>query len=146
MRKMALVIALLLGGCMNDTTTPYGNFIEEGGNLDQEKIAGDTVRHLVTLYPPAKSRFALQQATSDRFGQALLSKLRERGYALLEFTDKAEVKQSPDSSLPLRYVLDRVDGMNLYRLTLMVGNRALTRPYLRQNGATVAAGYWSQKE
>ena len=35
---------------------------------------------------------------------------------------------------------------NLYRLTLMVGNQSITRPYLAQNGTFAPAGYWVRKE
>ena len=48
--------------------------------------------------------------------------------------------------LPLRYVLDQAGDSNLYRLTLMVGNQSITRPYLAQNGTFAPAGYWVRKE
>jgi hypothetical protein len=46
----------------------------------------------------------------------------------------------------LRYVLDQAGDSNLYRLTLMVGNQSITRPYLAQNGTFAPAGYWVRKE
>jgi hypothetical protein len=36
-------------------------------------------------------------------------------------------------------VLDQAGDSNLYRLTLMVGNQSITRPYLAQDG-TLRAG------
>ena len=167
MRKIAsalvLCIALAgLAGCA--TTAPYGNFVKNpAAGLDQQKIASDTVQQLVTLYPPAKTRFELEQPTPDPFGQAFVNDLRAKGYALLEFDPQAKKAQQAapadqasaasatpvptyTSSLPLRYVFDQAIGMNLYRVTVMVGNQSITRPYVQQDGTAVPAGYWVRKE
>jgi len=151
MRKIiiAALFALTLAGCA--TTSQYGNFVPTAVN--QQQIATDAVQQLATLYPPAKTRFELHQATPDAFGLALVNTLRERGYALLEFspTDQAKASATPapagePAALPLRYVLDQAGTTNLYRLTLLVGNQSLTRPYLEENGSFVPAGYWARKE
>lgn len=141
----ALILTLAFFGCT--TTRPYGNFVHDpNAGLDQEKIATDVVARLVTLYPPARTRLELDQPTPDRFGQALVDKLRARGYALLELEkQQTQTAQTAGSNQPLRYVLDRVDG-NLYRVTLMIGDRTITRPYLQQDGTTIAAGYWAYQE
>ena len=111
------------------------------------------MQQLATLYPPAKTRFELHQATPDAFGLALVNTLRERGYALLEFSPADQAKASAatapagaPAALPLRYVLDQAGTTNLYRLTLLVGNQSITRPYLEENGSFVPAGYWARKE
>lgn len=147
MRKLiiAALFVLTLAGCA--TTGQYGNFVPAAAN--QQQIATDAVQQLATLYPPAKTRFELYQATPDAFGLALINSLRERGYALLEFkADKAQVSAvTAPAALPLRYVLDQADATtNLYRLTLLVGNQSITRPYLEENGSFVPAGYWARKE
>ena len=46
----------------------------------------------------------------------------------------------------IAYVLDHAGESELYRLTLMVGNQSITRPYLVQNGTFTPAGYWMRKE
>ncbi len=76
--------------------------------------------------------------------------LRDKGYALLEYDPasakaQASAASSPATTaapggLPLRYVLDQAGDSNLYRLTLMVGNQSITRPYLVQDG-TLCAGW-----
>lgn len=119
------------------------------------------MKQLATLWPPAKTRFELQQATPDAFGAGLVKELRESGYAILEFNPEAakakasassdaapavEAPASATKALPLRYVLDQAGTSNLYRLTLTVGNQTITRPYLEQDGALVPAGYWVRKE
>nr|BCU00828.1 conjugal transfer protein TrbH [uncultured bacterium] len=160
MRKIAFVavLALALTGCA--TTSPYGNYLQSA-TVDQQKLAGEAVKQLATLWPPAKTRFELQQATPDAFGAGLVKELRESGYALLEFNPEAakakasasteaapavEAPASATKALPLRYVLDQAGTSNLYRLTLTVGNQSITRPYLEQDGALVPAGYWVRKE
>lgn len=141
----ALILTLAFCGCT--TTTPYGNFVDDPNpGLDQDKMAADVVTRLVTLYPPARTRLALHQSTPDRFGQALVDKLRARGYALLEREQpQTQPAETNGSNQPLHYVLDQVDG-NLYRVTLIIGDRTMTRPYLQQEDTTIAAGYWTYQE
>jgi hypothetical protein len=157
MRKLIVAILLSLGlaGCAH---SPYGNFVENPVGLNQHKIASDTVKKITELYPPAKTRLELQQPTPDAFGMALVRGLRDRGYALLEFDPEAATVQQrqqttrldtptpSESGLPLRYVLDQFAGTNMYRVTIMVGNESLTRPYSQESGGIVPAGYWVRKE
>ena len=153
MRKItiAALLVLALSGCA--TTGQYGNFVPPTAAVDQQQLAREAVQQLAVLYPPAKTRLELQQATPDAFGQALVLTLRERGYALLEFDPASAKAQATAASepaspaaLPLRYVLDQAGDSNLYRLTLLVGHQSITRPYLVQDGSFAPAGYWVRKE
>ncbi len=160
MRNIAIgtVFALALTGCA--TTGPYGNYLGESTDVDQNQLAGEAVKQLVTLYPPAKVRLELQQPTPDAFGAALIKDLRESGYAVLEFDPKAAKATTPatpeapieqpapsaSQTQPLRYVIDQAGIPNMYRLILMVGAQSITRPYLYQDGALAPAGYWVRKE
>ncbi|MCB2008298.1 MAG: conjugal transfer protein TrbH [Rhodoferax sp.] len=153
MRKIifAALFVIALGGCA--TTGQYGNFVPPTATVDQQQLAREAVQQLAVLYPPAKTRLELQQATPDAFGQALVLTLRERGYALLEFNPASAKAQATAASepaspaaLPLRYVLDQAGDSNLYRLTLLVGHQSITRPYLVQDGSFAPAGYWVRKE
>ncbi len=160
MRKLIVSVLFLLSlsGCA--THAPYGNFVENLAAFDQQEIAGDTVEKIAQLYPPAKTRFELQQPTPDAFGTALVRSLRDQGYALQEFdpeTIKAQQRQkttrsarnAPDVEtlgLPLGYVFDRFTETNMYRVTITVGHESLTRPYAHQSGDIVPAGYWVRKE
>lgn len=159
MRKIVYVtlLVLALSGCA--TTSPYGNYLAEPARVNQSQLATEAVTLLVDLYPPALSRFELQQPTPDAFGQSLVKRLRESGYAVLELEPKqgrpteAVAGQEPIASVPspaqsymLRYVVDNAGDSNLYRLTLLVGTQSLTRPYLHQNGELLPAGYWVRKE
>jgi len=153
MRKIIIVALLILAlsGCA--TTGQYGNFIPPTTGVDQQQLAHEAVQQLATLYPPARMRLELQQATPDTFGQALVLALRERGYAILEFDPTrakargmAASSSASSAGLPLRYVLDQAGDSPLYRLTLLVGNQSITRPYLVQDGIFAPAGYWVRKE
>lgn len=151
------LLAFTLGGCATPNG-PHGNWVAPG-DLDQERLAADAVQQLAALYPPARTRFELQHPAADPFGQALLQLLRQKGYALREFapassrsapvaaaaSSQASADPAAPAVLPLRYVLDPAGDSDLYRLSLWVGQQALTRPYLARNG-TVAAGYWLRKE
>lgn len=160
---LALVAALTLAGCA--TTAPYGNFIPPAVAVDPQPLAAEASRQLAALWPPARTRFELQQATPDAFGAALVGELRAAGYAVLEAsptaasaagaTDEAQDAAPADPAAgfmptpvarPLGYVLDHDAGSGLYRLTLRVGSQSLTRAYREQDRSLVAAGYWVRKE
>ena len=145
---LAVLVALALAGCA--TPAPYGNYLNTA-SVDSQKLAADAVKQLTVLWPPARTRLALQQATRDAFGAALVKALRESGYALAEFSsdaarEKTDAAPGAGQALPLRYVLDQAGPSNLYRLTLAVGTQSITRAYQERNGALVPAGYWVRRE
>lgn len=137
---LAALLAMALAGCAS--TASYGNFATHPPAGLEERIAADTVKQLVALYPPARTRFHLGQPTPDAYGSALVEALRARGYALMEF--KAAPVTAP--GLSLHYVLDAVASPNLYRVTVMVGQKSLSRAYLAQNDRVAPAGAWVRKE
>ena len=69
--------------------------------------------------------------------------LRAKGYALVEFKEAAPATAP---GLSLHYVLDAVASPNLYRVTVMVGQKSLSRAYLAQNNRVAPAGAWVRKE
>lgn len=150
-KVLTLGFALTLAGCT--TPSPYGSFVKDSLVIDYP-IARDAVTKLTVLYPPASTRFELKQPTPDTFGRALVNGLRAQGYAILEEVKAPASATHPENNsvtamapgLPLRYVLDQASDPTQYRLTVLVGNQSLTRPYLAQNGTAVPAGYWTRKE
>ena len=154
MRHAAGTLLCMIGlvGCAA-APSPYGNFsVATPAGVDRT-VVEDTVRQLTTVYPPARTRFALQQTTSDAFGQRLMASLRAKGYELQESAQESP-KERPlraedaavttATAVPLRYVFDRAG--DLYRLTLVMGTQSLTRAYLAQNGTAHPAGAWARKE
>lgn len=144
---IAALLVLTLIGCVNPNQ--HGNFAPPAAVADQQQLAREAVEQLVTMLPPAKTRLDLQHTTPDPFGQALVLRLRERGYAVLEFdsaTPKEKSRAASEAGLPLRYVLDQSGDPQLVRLTLLVGKRSLARLYQAREGSFVPAGYWMHKE
>ena len=173
MTKLACITLLIasLAGCATrdaDTSSAYGNFVQNSPAACDQKMAEDAVKRLVAMYPPARTRFDLQQSTSDAFGTALVASMRGKGYALLEYKPApgsqdlatangqrpvpakapaaGAIAKPAAATLSLRYILDLDQGSNLYRVTLLVGNQTLTRAYLAQNGSALPAGAWIRKE
>jgi hypothetical protein len=158
---LALLTPVLIGltGCV--TSSPYGNFIENTAAANDQKIADDVVKKLVTLYPPASTRFDLQHGTPDFFGSTLIESLRANGYAVLEFkpepkigsvdnadnADQVHTAEPSSPSLPLSYIMDQAKGSNLYRVSLVINHgQSLARAYQLQEGTIYPAGYWVHKE
>jgi hypothetical protein len=158
---LALLTWAILGltGCV--ASSPYGNFIENTAAANDKKIADDVVKKLVTLYPPASTRFDLQHGTPDFFGSTLIESLRANGYAVLEFKPEPKIGRVdiPDSKgqiltvaplspgLPLSYIMDQAKGSNLYRVSLVINHgQSLARAYQLQEGAIYPASYWAFKE
>jgi hypothetical protein len=151
-------LGIVLAGCASaPSSTPreplYGNHAAASAALDQ-KVASDAIKQLVSLYPPASTRFNLVQPAPDAFGTALVAGLRERGFALMEAQAGSGSTMAADANgastgaggLELRYLLDRPGAGDLYRLTLAIGTQRLSRPYMIQNGTPYAAGAWVRKE
>ena len=161
MRKF-LFLALLLAGLAGCATAPapYGNFVQNSAQANDKKMVDDLVKKLAALYPPASTRFDLQQATPDYFGVYLVESLRAKGYAVLEFKPEpktataaaSEASSAPAATatpgLPLTYIVDQAKGSDLYRVTVTINRQqSLDRAYqVAQDGVLYPAGYWVRKE
>ena len=152
MRKITFIVLFLVGlsGCAT-TQSRYGNFLPPTSAAYNKTMAEDAVKQLLILYLPASTRFDLQQTTPDTFGITLVELMRAKGYALMETNPELPVQLNNEATnsptgLSLRYILDQVDSLNLYRVTLLVGNQSMTRAYLVQDSTVHPAGLWSRKE
>jgi hypothetical protein len=155
MRKpfVFLVLAGFLAGCVTQGSYGrYGNFIETLPAAYSARMVDDTVDRLSVLYPPAKTRFTLQQQPVDPFGKALVEKLREKGYAVIEPVIQPGQTQGKDSEVPqpvhgadLRYVVDQL-GPSQYLVTMQVGNQSISRAYRAAANSLTPDGYWARKE
>ncbi|PLY11742.1 MAG: conjugal transfer protein TrbH [Sedimenticola sp.] len=147
-RMAILILALAATGCATTSgPSQYGNYLKDQPISVDQLIANDALKQLAMLYPPAKTRLTIKQPTPDVFGSELVKGLREAGYALQEYSPKAQHEpDTADAGLPLMYVLDQAKDDHLYRLTLQVGDQAINRPYRQEQGTVVPAGYWARKE
>jgi type IV secretion system protein TrbH len=150
----SLLCGFVLAGCATPPA-PYGNFIGQAPVGYHRTIVEDAAQQLAAIYPPAATRFEVQQATPDAFGRLLMATLRAKGYAVREAGPASAAQGAPavtDANaaaaaspvLQLRYVVDR--PAELVRITLMIGDQSLTRAYLAQNEALRPAGAWVRKE
>ena len=155
MRKLIpiMLLAGFLAGCVTQGSYGrYGNFAEALPAAYSAQMVDDTVNRLSTLYPPANTRFTLRQQPVDPFGAALIGKLRERGYAVMEplmqpgqtRVKDAEVPQ-PVSGSDLRYVVDQL-GATQYLVTVQVGSQSISRAYRAAADSLTPDGYWVRKE
>ena len=143
----------------------YGNFINQKISAPFYQMIGqDAAKELSILHPPAQTRLKLMQALNDNFGQLFISQLRSYGYAIQEYNPNEKKLEYPPLldtnfdaaletvpnlrpiSLPLRYVLDKASGTNLYIITIQIGNEQLARSYFQQNQTIYPAGSWAHKE
>ncbi|MGL4447822.1 MAG: hypothetical protein ACRCYV_10030 [Aeromonas sp.] len=142
MRAMFVItlLPLWLTGCVS--APQYGNFVKDAAKPSALAVAA--AQQLAQFYPPATTRWLVQQPSDDAFGTALLAALRARGYALEQTaTPVAPVAAGVTS---LNYLLDQAGESNLYRLSLQIGVQSMTRPYQVVGGEFVPVGYWVRKE
>jgi hypothetical protein len=165
MRKFlvtGVLAALTLAGC---ATAPFGNYSNAPASYEQGIVA-DMVTKLSTDYPPARTRLNLEQATPDALGVRLIASLRAKGFAVAELNkpESAEEGNARDAvrraahpfffrapapaqtTVDMRYVVDQVGIDNLYRVTIWLGDKSLSRAYLAQGDSVTPAGMWVRKE
>lgn len=149
----ALLVALCASGC---ATSRYGNYSAALPTYDKA-MAADTVTHLVKLYPPAQTRWNIGQQADDTYGVALITALRMRGYSVSEYSPETYQDVKPGSEFPLasthsgielRYIVDSLaPAVPLYRVTVLLGQKTISRAYMpQQSGTVTAAGSWARME
>lgn len=147
MKIAAILAALMLSACV---TTQYGNY-STAADEGQRQIADDAIVQMTKTFPPGKLNLVFSQKTDDTFGTAFVNGLRQSGYAIEEHVPDAahqtDNKTSPSAgTTTVAYMVDDVDN-DIIRLTIMVGQHAMSRPYARQADSNYApVGSWTLKE
>lgn len=141
-RAAFVILMLCLTGCAT-TGQQYGNHLPVSSEVDQVILADEAINKIVRLYPPAKARFNLQHESSDAFGQALIKGLRNKGYAIHEFSSDGEKDISGQN---LSYVVDRAGDTNIYLLSIRIANESISKAFTVTDGELASAGYWVRKE
>jgi len=140
-----LVLIVLLAGC---ATTQYGNHVTDNSSSRNTTIASDAAFQLMQLYPPASTRFNLQHPTTDAFGAVFIENLRMGGYAVQEHIKTnltpGSTPSTSDSGTELAYILDQ--SSDVFRLSVMIDKKILTRAYVPHQNKIQPAGSWVLKE
>lgn len=142
-RVSLLLISVLLSAC---AVTPRSASVLAGPD-GIGSAAADAAQFLQGRYPPGSTHWTLARPAKDAFGVALVDSLRRQGYAVQEATaPRGRNQPAPAPSGPsLDYVFEPVDA-GVYRLTLRIGQRSLSRAYVAGNGRMQPAGAWSHRE
>lgn len=141
------LIAATLAGCASGPPPAlYGNFVKVAVPANDKMMAHDAAKKMAALYPPARTRINLQQATPDAFGTTLVAALRTKGYALAEIKNAQATAPHQADELAVAYVVDQPLEASLYRVTLLINSQSLSRLYQVKDGAIAPAGYWIRKE
>jgi hypothetical protein len=109
-------------------------------------MAEDVAKRLVSLYPPARTRFNLKQPASDAFGTSLVQALRLRGYALVESKPGTKPVTPSNAGAALSYVVDQPLELGQYRVTVQIDAQSISRIYQTKGGTISPDGYWIRKE
>ena len=112
-------------------------------------LAADAIKQLQTLYPPAHTKFNIDQPVpkTDSFGTSLVLQMREKGYAV-QIVDPTQTAAAL-AGLSTHYTVDKPASSlfrGLYRVQLTVGKAILTRAYTTGNNTAVPAGAWAKME
>lgn len=147
MRICFLCLALTVcAGCRQQS--PYGNFAK----VESVELVEDAMAVLKVNYLPAKTRLVLIHDVEDVFGQSLIESMRHDGYAVADFSPPDKYAATPDqpAGLGFGYVIDRVNRGDELRLTLMVGDEALSRLYVTQRTGDrleyIPVGLWVRRQ
>ena len=143
-----LLAAMVLGGCaMATQRTSFGNFTHGTTESFDQAIANDVLKQLIANYPPAKTQFDFQQPVSDALGKYLVTSMRINGYAVKELHSSLQADPATSPGVPIAYVVDRIEDLNLYRVTLVINKQqTFSRVYQMKDGSVQPAGYWARKE
>jgi len=139
-------LAALLAGCAG---LPSSQTSAPPAELLAATTKGDIVDLLVELYPPAQTQLSLAKPPHDALGQALVTSLRERGYAIEEpEAVRAARTMPPGNGLVLDYRLTLVQHDAIYDLTVTVGKTRLSRVYVlgSEGNTLLPAGHWARRE
>ena len=136
----------------------YGNYAKVTDTFNAQ-MADDSAKEMIALYPPASTHIRLSQEVNDAYGEDLVMKLRESGYALEDGgrfgtllnstgsnTSQTDTSPAPPTTTKaFGYIVDTL-GDDLYRVTLRIDTKIVSRVYRASGDAMVPAGAWTRKE
>lgn len=138
MKKILLIMVIFLVGCSN---SKFGNYTKDLPKNYNEVFAQNAYTQLSIIYPPSTSIFILSHEFNDEFGVNLYEKLKDGGYVIYQPTNE----KNEETGINLGYVIDKTEK-NLYRVTLFVEGKQLTKCFLIKDGKVTSFGFWTRQE
>lgn len=130
-----LVAVTLLSACT--TMRPTMSYVAPGlSAADAETIATDSVAHLASALPPAKTTIILDPQRSDILTVAMQEKLSARGFGVV-MHNKANKGSDEQQGTQLRYISTPLE--HGYALRLQYNNTEATRYYPRTTAGDITA-------
>ncbi|MDN7880115.1 hypothetical protein [Burkholderia aenigmatica] len=160
---ISAITVMTLAGCVS--TAQYGDF-SNGSSSIGNGLASDMVEKLSADYPPARTRLNVEQPTQDAFGSLFVSRLRSKGFAVAELNQpdmdatgkpRDELRRAAhpyffrapapaQTTVDMRYVVDQLGVDSLYRVTIWLGDKSVSRAYVAQGTDVSPIGAWVRKE
>ncbi|MDR8093094.1 hypothetical protein KPB05_37190 [Burkholderia gladioli] len=157
------ISAVMLAGCVS--TAQYGDFSNGSPSIGKSLVA-DMVEKLSADYPPARTRLNVEQPTQDAFGALFVSQLRTKGFAVAELNQpdidavgkpRDELRRAAhpyffrapapaQTTVDMRYIVDQLGVDSLYRVTIWLGDKSVSRAYVAQGTDVSPVGAWVRKE
>ncbi len=134
-KLLSLVLSLLLCSC---ATMQYGNLIDVSRSNDSY-LAQDSAKQIRNVTVPARTSFFIYEKVNDPFGVKLIEHLRRKGYGIVE-------EVHPKQKANFHYVVDRLQGHEVIRVSLFIGSQQLSRAYVQKHNKLYPIGTWSHKE
>lgn len=113
-RTAALALALILGGCASTVSVPTGSMAEGMKPDDIDVLADATVDLVRRQANPTSGVVGIQQAGDDTFTPALVSRLQQAGFNVVN-GDRLRYQVGPmGDDILLRVAIDGADASQLY--------------------------------
>ena len=133
MKKLLVFVVIFLVGC---SSSKYGNYTQNQPEINSI-FAQNAYTQLSILYPPSTSSFKLSHEFNDEFGINLYEKLKSGGYAIYQ--------PASEQGIDIAYVIDKTEK-DMYRVTLFVDGKQLTKCWLIKDGQVTSVGFWTKQE
>ena len=130
-----VVVALgLLAACA--PVPRYGNFLPEGDGV-AGALAQDACRKVSAVIAAEVERVQLVHERQDPFAHRLSACLRKAGYAVWS------PRRSSAGAVRIAYVVDRIAGARLLRMTLLADRQRFSRAYRQVGERPQPVGPWT---
>lgn len=152
---IAIFLAFSLAGCATNRVTygKYGNLLPYAESSVQQQIAADGADQLSLDFLPAKTQIVMVGPTKDMLGVSLLQALRQKGYAVTDYSKNNKTIQAVDADtqiMQLYYTFSPIassdNSTKLYLFSLFANKEIFSRVYYESNGQLQTMGAWANRK